>query len=124
MKKRAYLAGPMHSRPDFNFPLFDHVAARLGGQYDVFNPAQHARKVYGSLQRLKTMTPEQLDVARRGLMAFELHWICVKAELMFMLPGWEQSIGAYAEHEVAVACKLEIRPVPDIILPEKQYERS
>lgn len=119
-KQRAFLSGPMQGRPNFNFQLFDHVALRLGGMYDVFNPAAHACKIYGSLAKIKSMTPEQMRIARRGLMAYQLHWLASKAEIVFMLPGWEKSIGAYAEHEVAVACEIEIRMVPEIMLPEQR----
>lgn len=117
--QRAFLSGPMRGRADFNFELFDHVTLRLfGAGYDVFNPAEHARKVLGPLEKIQRMSPEALRKATRGLMAYNAHWICTRAEILFQLPDWARSLGAQAEYNLAVACEeIQIMPVPNIMLP-------
>lgn len=88
MKKTAiYLSGPMTGLPEWNFPEFNRVAAKLRKRnFVVFNPAEidggdtsHPRHVY--MRR---------DI--EGLMTCD--WIVV-------LDGWEKSKGARLEVEIA-----------------------
>lgn len=112
---RIYLAGAMTGIKDHNFPLFDHVTEQLRQQgHDVFNPAELTKSVWGSLARFIEMSPnEQLD-SSKALLAKELSWICLNAEALFLLPGWELSAGARAEYAAAFACK-----IPYFLVPEK-----
>jgi hypothetical protein len=117
-KLKAYLAGPIHGAPDYNIPLFDHVADKLrNAGYDVYNPLDLARKWYGSeLQDWKAMNPEEQRTARRRLLAEEVRWLAANADIIFLLPGWERSLGARAERELAIACDIQAREVPTILL--------
>lgn len=110
-KKRIYIAGPMQGYPEFNFPRFNAVAAcmRLQGNTVVFNPAEKdierhngtniaTGNATGSLASAKAEHGFNLRQALKEDTAF----IC-GADAIIMLPGWEKSNGAQAEHRLAVA---------------------
>ena len=83
---KVYLAGPMRGYPDRNIPAF-HRATKLlqADGYTVFNPA------------------DLCYLTERDALATELHWLCLHAEHVFLLPGWQESRGALAEKAVAEA---------------------
>jgi len=118
--KRCYLAGGMEStgRADLNFPTFDFVAKKLrAAGYDIFSPVDLSRDLYGPAEPLAALPPEERSEMRKKLLGRELKWICDQAELVFMLPGWENSPGAQAERMTALAVKVEVRDVPTEYLP-------
>ena len=89
---RLYLAGPMTGIPHFNYPAFNAAAAMLRAEgHEVFNPA------------------EVTETDRRAQFKIEMSWICDHAEGIALLPGWERSSGARAEHALAVALGLTPR---------------
>lgn len=92
---KLYLAGPMRSKPDLNFPAFDDAAQKLrDAGYDVCNPADHDRdfaKVHGR------------NPSTREAMLFDTWWICQHADGIAVLPGWAESLGAQAEVRLAMA---------------------
>lgn len=89
---RLYLAGPMTGIPHFNYPAFNAAAAMLRAEgHEVFNPA------------------EVTETDRRAALKADLTWICDHAEGIALLPGWERSSGARAEHALAVALGLTPR---------------
>nr|QOL00358.1 hypothetical protein [uncultured organism] len=108
MKQSIYVAGPMRGYEAFNFPAFDEATKwlrRLG--YEVCNPAEHDRDVYGEI------TPENAEgkgFDLRAALAFDLDWIARNADAVAVLDGWEESNGANAE--VALAHALGIPVVP------------
>lgn len=86
-----YVSGPMSGMPDHNFPAFAAKAAELRAEgKTVINPAE---------------LPGEGDehpwewFLRRDLIAM----LEGGAEIIEMLPGWEQSRGAQLEHHVASA---------------------
>lgn len=108
--KRIYLAGPMQGYPEFNFPRFNAVAAALrAAGHTVFNPAQRdverhhgvdiSKGTTGSLEEIKTKHGFSL----RQALHEDLEFICLEANKIVLLPGWEKSNGAQAEHRTAVA---------------------
>ena len=113
--KRIYLAGPMQGIPEFNFPRFNAVAACLRKDgHEVFNPADRdierhngvnigKGNVTGSLAEAKSTHGFSL----RQALAEDLEYICRSANTIVMLPGWEKSNGAQAEHRTAVALQSE-----------------
>ncbi len=116
---RIYIAGPMESAGgNWNFPLFDYVARclRMGG-CEVFNPADHIRENWGSLDAVLKMDKSAAKIARRLAMREEILWIMDNANLLFLLPGWEQSTGATAERAVALSIGIEVRYSENILLP-------
>jgi hypothetical protein len=95
---------------DFNFPKFKEVAAsmRVLG-YDVRCPAEHDEEIYG-VGRFNG----DGDIASIPWFDFKksLDWDfdqVSECDVIVMLPGWEKSTGARAEHAVAVAYGKEIR---------------
>lgn len=84
-----YISGPMTGLPDHNYPTFLEVEDVLTGMYPddgVLNPARH----FGGD---KTLTTEEY-------MAADLASVCV-ADVIVLLPGWEDSEGSRREVKVA-----------------------
>ncbi len=108
---KIYLAGPMSGIPGFNHDLFDSVAAHLRSEgHDVFSPADHDRELLGedAKTRLALMSKEEQNEFRRKALAYDLNWICRHAEAVALLPGWEFSTGASAEHAAGKALRLQL----------------
>jgi hypothetical protein len=114
---RVYLAGPMTGVKAHNFPLFNLVANRLRDQgCEVYNPADLTTDRWGTLAAFEALSVGEKREAVRWLLSKELAWICLHAECVYFLPGWENSYGARAEHAAATALKIEIRMVPEEML--------
>lgn len=95
---KLYLAGPMRGYLDSNFPAFDEAAERLrSAGYEVFNPADHDRKLMAETGR------RHEDLTIRELLAVDLAWICEHADGVALLQGWGESLGAQAEVRAAMA---------------------
>lgn len=113
--RRIYLAGPMQGYPEFNFPRFNAVARALRASgHEVFNPADKdierhngvdisKGNITGSLEKSKT----EHGFSLRAALAEDLQYICASANCIMLLPGWERSNGAQAEHRTAVALQSE-----------------
>ena len=120
--RRIYLAGPMQSIPEFNFPRFNAIAAilRTSGN-TVFNPAEKDIERLGH-DLSKGNDTGSLDVANkqgfslRQALAEDTNFICLEANVIMMLPGWETSKGARAEHALATALLTEGMEI--VYLPE------
>lgn len=105
-KTRIYLAGPMTGIPDFNYPLFNLVAARLRDMgHFVLNPAE--------------LNPP--DVTYRAALSVDLAWIIAHAELLALLPGWESSRGVAVELPLAKALDIPVLEIatdaPGLLVP-------
>lgn len=108
---KIYLAGPMTGIPEFNFPLFNSVAAHLRSKgHEVFNPADHDIKMMGgdfskdySTGDAKQLEEDGRNFSLREALAADTAYICKEADAICMLPGWEKSNGARAENALAVA---------------------
>lgn len=103
---RFYIAGPMTGIPQFNFPLFNAVAAMLRSKgHTCFNPAQRDEERHPDIDfgsgDVKAVADQgfSLDDA----LADDTHFICKGCDAIYMLPGWEASKGANAEHALAFA---------------------
>jgi hypothetical protein len=84
---RIYLAGPMTQTA---FHTAAYVLRRQG--HEVFNPAEEDIKRQG------------FDVSDlRAALSADTKYICEEADAIAMLPGWENSKGARAEHALALA---------------------
>jgi hypothetical protein len=113
-----YIAGPMSTVGNYNFPLFDYVCDRLRKTgCVVFNPAEHAREKIGSLETIKKMDKAELEYAiRHELFPEQVAWICRHANVVMMLPGWEQSEGSKIERAIGLYFQKEVREAPNIVL--------
>ncbi len=107
-----YLAGPMTGIPHFNFPLFNAVADKLREMgHNVFNPAERDNERHGidisadNPTGDPALATKQHGFSLREALAEDLEYICLQANAICMLPGWEGSSGAVAEHAVAKALK-------------------
>ncbi len=107
-----YVAGPMTGIPYFNFPLFNKVSAKLRAMgYRVFNPAEHDNERHGVDISAGNHTGDQALAAKqhgfsiREALAADMEFICLEADAICMLPGWETSTGARAEHALAVCLR-------------------
>lgn len=112
--KRIYVAGPMQGIPEFNFPRFNAVTAcfRSGG-HEVFNPAEKDTERHGTNIGAGNMTGDIKEaIAKHGFslrqaLSEDCDFICLTANCIVLLPGWEKSNGAMAEHRLAVALQNE-----------------
>lgn len=107
-----YLSGPIESvGGNWNFPLFEFVTERLRTHgYSVFNPCEFIT------DRYKRMTLEERWMPRRLAFKTNTAWICEKADVVLLLPGWEASPGAMAEYSLAKALKIFTYHAPDVIV--------
>jgi len=104
-----YIAGPMTGYPEFNKPAFmkaeKYVREELWYlKVDVFNPAvEQEEQSLDGLTGDEPLDPEQLKrIVKKDLDGLQG---CTHA---YMLKGWERSVGARAEHAVAVWLGLTI----------------
>jgi len=90
---KIYLAGPMSGLPNYNKAEFNKAAAFLRAKgNEVFNPAELDMPGYG------------VKEVERAAFAIEFEYICREAEAIALLPGWENSRGAFAEWALGVRC--------------------
>lgn len=93
---RVYIAGKMRGLPRFNFDAFDHARDWLI-EYglDPVNPADLDRAV--GITGWTTDLPEDFiySALRRDFIA-----LC-SCDAIALMPGWETSLGAKAEYQVA-----------------------
>lgn len=113
-KPKIYIAGPMSGYPDYNRPAFYEVAEAFEeGGWEVFNPADNDVLLFGSHEACDAVIAEDRTEALRIMLGSDLAWICKEADAIAMLPGWEKSYGARAEHVTAVALDLQIIYIED-----------
>ena len=91
-----YVSGPMTGIPDHNFPLFKRVTKQLRDSgYVVMCPTE--------INPLHDTS--WLDCMRNDIKA-----LC-ECDMIFLLPGWENSKGATLEHDIALRLGLKISVV-------------
>lgn len=106
----------MRGIPEFNFPAFNAAAAKLRAEgHVVFNPAERDIERHNGVDISKGNTAgcekqaaQQHGFDLRVALAEDLAWICGEAEGIALLPGWENSKGARAEHATATALGLRV----------------
>lgn len=97
MKKRVYISGPMRGLPDLNYTAFTVAALDLRYQgHEVVNPHE-----------LEKPDEPLLQIIERDIDAL------LTCDAIYMLPGWQNSIGARAEFALAQFAELEIMNPPD-----------
>jgi hypothetical protein len=112
---KIYVAGPMRGIPEFNFPAFHSAAAkRRGIGHDVFSPAEKDNERHGTdiskgnADGCAKSAAKEHGFNLREALGVDLAWICAEADAIALLPGWENSKGAKAEHATAVALGLQV----------------
>lgn len=92
-----YLAGPMRGIPEWNYPKFRRVAGLL---------RLYWHTVYDPSEWPHDGPPETFPI--REAFADYCRFITTEADTIVLLPGWQASVGATAEHALARACGLDI----------------
>ena len=111
---KLYLAGPMTGYPNFNFPAFHAAAKKLRDEgHSVFNPAERGVERDGKDWGAEVPDGSQEAAKAKGFslrvaLGDDLAFICGEAEGIALLPGWENSKGARAEHATAIALGLTV----------------
>lgn len=105
---KVYLAGAMAGIKDFNFPAFKAAAEKLRSEgHTVFSPAEKDLETHGE-EALKSATGDVAEVTAKGFslrdaLYEDTKFICLEADAVALLPGWENSKGAQAEWALARA---------------------
>ncbi len=125
---KVYLAGPLAMQKflDFNFPAFTNAAERLRKiGYTVYSPAEDeinkGYDAHGHDGDLKKFT-EKTGFNLRKALKRDLKWICAHADMVVMLPGWENSKGSRAEVATATALGLPVIPIEKALLKHPPYK--
>jgi hypothetical protein len=107
-RKRIYVAGPMTNREHFNFPAFDDAKrVLLNHGWVVESPADIDRKQF-NFDGMGMKGTEPIDenllkeIAVRDILAIR------DCDAIYMLEGWQDSVGANAELAFAEWIGLEI----------------
>ena len=101
---KIYVAGPMRGQPNSNKEAFYKAARRLEacGMYEVYNPAR-----WDDEQGITEDDLEDTNVLRE-IVSTDIHMLLC-CEGIYMLRGWEHSVGARAEHSLAQFMRLHIQ---------------
>lgn len=93
--RKIYLSGPMKNLPDHNVPAFNRAAETLRALgHEVMNPGEHQ---------------DDARVDLKPVFLSYCDYIINHADMLVILPGWENSKGVAAEKALAEVFKLEIR---------------
>lgn len=106
-----YLAGPMRGLANFNKPAFMAGADALRAKgFRVFNPVEETIRIYG--EGVYESNPAGDEAATpidpRKVFFNDIAFICLYADAVVLLPGWEKSKGATAEKSIADALGLAV----------------
>jgi hypothetical protein len=111
---KIYLAGGMRGYPKFNALAFDAAAAKLRAEgHEVFSPSENSVNLFGESVRNNAegdegkMGGDEMTIART-VFHLDLTYICLQADAVALLPGWEKSRGARAERATADALGLKV----------------
>ena len=100
-KRKIFISGPMTGKPGYNFKEFDRVELQLkSAGHDVVNPADVSRKFkekeilkYGDA--FNRMVDEQLELLKG-------------CNVIYLLDGWERSVGVRRELSAALQQGCEV----------------
>ena len=100
--KSIYIAGPMTGIKDLNRSAFEKAAERLSAEgWTVYDPVEIG-EMYGTAEELES-DPELLALVIKAELGF-----VARADAIYLLNGWERSVGTKRELLVALGCGLEI----------------
>ena len=124
---KCYLAGPMRSRPEFNYPAFLAGAKALRERgWEVFNPAEMDIDQDNHDEEFTHMTIEQQKAhagapvnarryARRDTKILIEKLRAEKGDAIVVLPDWQDSTGAQAEVALARWVGLPVIPLEEVL---------
>ena len=97
-----YIAGPMRGKDDWNREAFARASERLSGKgWAVYDPVEIS-EMYGTPEEIE-LDPELLQQVMKVELAF-----VAKSDAIYLLDGWEKSVGAKRELMVALGCGLKV----------------
>lgn len=100
--KSIYIAGPMTGMENWNREAFAKAAERLSAEgWTVYDPVEIG-ELYGTQDDIGS-DPELLAKVVKAELGF-----VARADAIYLLDGWERSIGTKRELLVALGCGLEI----------------
>ena len=109
-----YVAGPMAGQPDHNFPAFEAACHHLRRfEMTVLSPHEHVPLV--DLERAIELgmeyrgTPEYRSFLLRDL------GMVAQAEVLVLLPDWEESLGVAAEVALARALGIQVLTIVEML---------
>lgn len=116
---KIYLAGPMRGIAELNFPAFHAAAEKLRANgHEVVSPAEKDNERHGVDISKGNATGDEEHASKqhgfslREALGVDLTYICSEAEAIALLPGWDLSRGAVAEHAAALALGLKVIKLP------------
>ena len=102
MPKTVYIAGPMAGKENLNREAFERAAQKLSTEgWTVYDPVEIG-ELYGTAEEIQG-DPELLAKVVKAELGF-----VARADAIYLLNGWERSVGAKRELLVALGCGLEI----------------
>ena len=97
-----YIAGPIAGMTDLNKDAFVRAAEKLSAEgWTVYDPLEIG-EFYGTPEDIQD-DPELLAKVIKAELGF-----VARADAIYLLKGWERSVGAKRELLVALGCGLEI----------------
>jgi len=100
--RSVYIAGPMAGVEDLNSPAFARAAEKLSAEgWTVYDPVEIG-EMYGTADEIQS-DPELLAKVVKAELGF-----VARADAIYLLEGWEKSVGAKRELLVALGCGLEV----------------
>lgn len=118
-----YLSGPMRGVPQFNFPAFFEAEQRLRDLgHTVINPARHDEEMYPDIASWEGFDTGNIDECSVFDIKHAIMWDLeqvAECDAIAMLPGWQSSIGARIERDLAMLLK---HPVLDARTGEPYQE--
>jgi hypothetical protein len=121
-----YLSGPMRGIEDFNRPAFAAAAARLRESgYIVIVPGENEE--YDEFELASRTTARQKT---EFYLSRDIDWIQEAADVVVVLPGWENSEGSKLEVLVAQSIGVPVwsfttgRPVSGRVVTHVQEDRA
>lgn len=107
--KRIFISGPMNGYKKFNFDHFDEIEEILKNQgYIVVNPATISKRYLGDLVNKIDKEPIDFNSFDFDAMIKEHSEELIKSDAMYLLKGWQNSIGAKNELLLALKHNKEI----------------
>lgn len=112
-KRIIYLSGPMRGYVESNYPMFHEVCSELRSQgHRVYNPAEFPHN-----------GPHDTFPIRQAFASYAT-FICLEADTLVLLPGWESSRGVSAERALAENCGVEIIEWNNMRLSHKERKSA
>lgn len=116
--KRVFLSGPMSGVGHWNVDGFAlaHEKVKESGASYVYNPAiEYLQSGYAKEPHEKCMRRTLAELTKeRECPELYVNTHVPSYDVIVMLPGWERSVGAKLEMDVAIACGIKVVMLGDV----------